>query len=167
MARPLRIDWDAQPLGEVSDRELSERLGCSKRAVALARNTRGIQPCSGPQAWTPEQDRKLRWLWGTASATAIARAIPGPHRTAYAVRYRADRLGLGSPGRGTMTLRELADHLGVAKATAARLLRAAGVTPRRRPPSGKGKLGSMQGRPMALSLEQVQRVEAQLLSEME
>lgn len=39
--RHKRIDWNMQPLGEVSDRELARRLGCHHSAVAQARKERG------------------------------------------------------------------------------------------------------------------------------
>jgi hypothetical protein len=41
------IDWDAQPLGEVPDRVLAERLGVSINTVWRRRNQRGIPPHRG------------------------------------------------------------------------------------------------------------------------
>ena len=40
------IDWDAQPLGEVTDVELAERLGCHWSTAAKQRQRRGIDPCA-------------------------------------------------------------------------------------------------------------------------
>jgi AraC-like DNA-binding protein len=37
------IDWDAQPLGKMSDPELARRLGCSPSSVAKQRKKRGIE----------------------------------------------------------------------------------------------------------------------------
>lgn len=42
MGRPLGIDWDAQPLGEMTDTDLARRLGCCRSAVSQARERRGI-----------------------------------------------------------------------------------------------------------------------------
>lgn len=39
---PKGIDWDAQPLGDVTDREIAERLGVTATAVTYARIKRGI-----------------------------------------------------------------------------------------------------------------------------
>jgi hypothetical protein len=41
---PRGINWDEQPLGEVHDRVLAERLGCTPQAVYSARKARGIPP---------------------------------------------------------------------------------------------------------------------------
>ena len=38
-----QIDWDAQPLGKVSDRELAKLLGCQTKSVKRARVVRGIE----------------------------------------------------------------------------------------------------------------------------
>lgn len=40
------IDWDSQPLGDVSDRELARRLKVSKSVVTAARNARRIPPAA-------------------------------------------------------------------------------------------------------------------------
>jgi len=42
VSRPLNIDWDKQPLGQVSDAVLARRLGCSPFNVAQVRRRRGI-----------------------------------------------------------------------------------------------------------------------------
>jgi hypothetical protein len=39
--KPL-CDWDAQPLGQIPDWELAEKLGCSRAIVGFYRNKRGI-----------------------------------------------------------------------------------------------------------------------------
>ncbi len=38
----LNIDWDQQPLGEMSDRDIARSLGCSAPSVLGARRKRGI-----------------------------------------------------------------------------------------------------------------------------
>jgi hypothetical protein len=40
---PLDIDWDNQPLGEMSDAALAEKLGCGWRSVYRNRTKRGIE----------------------------------------------------------------------------------------------------------------------------
>lgn len=42
---PKWIDWDAQPLGKISDNQLARELGVNLRSVYSARVTRGIKPC--------------------------------------------------------------------------------------------------------------------------
>lgn len=44
MTHPL-TDWDAQPLGELSDREIARRVGCHYETVRLQRRARGIPAC--------------------------------------------------------------------------------------------------------------------------
>lgn len=44
MGARKNIDWDHQPLGEISDYELAQKLGCSAVAVCAARKARGIAP---------------------------------------------------------------------------------------------------------------------------
>lgn len=43
---PLKIDWDAQPLGKVSDTQLAHELGVHPTAVRHARERRGLLPLS-------------------------------------------------------------------------------------------------------------------------
>jgi hypothetical protein len=43
--RQRGIDWDAQPLGRVPDREIARRLGVHSSAVTQARARRGIAAC--------------------------------------------------------------------------------------------------------------------------
>lgn len=44
MARSLNIDWDKQPLGKISDRELAEKLNCHHGSVFYQRTKRNIPP---------------------------------------------------------------------------------------------------------------------------
>jgi len=46
---PVGVDWDAQPLGDVPDAELAEKLGVSKSAVLKARQQRGIKGTRPPR----------------------------------------------------------------------------------------------------------------------
>lgn len=39
-----QIDWDAQPLGKISDYAIADRLGCQRSTVRRERNARGIAP---------------------------------------------------------------------------------------------------------------------------
>lgn len=45
---PKGIDWEAQPLGQMTDRELARQIGCTHTAVRVQRVKRGIPP-SGTQ----------------------------------------------------------------------------------------------------------------------
>jgi hypothetical protein len=67
--RRTTIDWDAQPLGEIADAHIAEKLGLTPAAVRYQRKKRGIQPsvsrrrsgprprpASGPLAALTEED---------------------------------------------------------------------------------------------------------------
>ena len=47
------IDWDAQPLGRVLDRELARHLGVTASAIGRARRDRGIPARPGAHRGTP------------------------------------------------------------------------------------------------------------------
>lgn len=53
------IDWSVQPLGEMSDVELSERIGCSTTAVRTQRKKRGIAPMTAPSPATLKPMRRM------------------------------------------------------------------------------------------------------------
>jgi len=44
-----KIDWAAAPLGEAPDAVIANKLGVTRRAVALQRNKRGIASYSSRQ----------------------------------------------------------------------------------------------------------------------
>lgn len=46
-----RIDWDAQPLGKLTDLEIAKRLGVSQVAVFRQRTKRGIPPARTSIKW--------------------------------------------------------------------------------------------------------------------
>src|SRR3990167_4450763 len=52
------IDWDAQPLGQVSDAEVARRLGVYPPVVGGARRRRGIPAYRGP---TDRSPRGIDW----------------------------------------------------------------------------------------------------------
>jgi hypothetical protein len=59
------IDWDAQPLGKLSARELAEKLGVSTSAVSRARRARGIdamKPGRKPEPYVNTGSLRLRPL---------------------------------------------------------------------------------------------------------
>lgn len=57
----IGIDWDAEPLGVVSDRELAKRKGCHFTTVRKAREARGIPPFRS-QADREDDKKKIRAL---------------------------------------------------------------------------------------------------------
>lgn len=102
------IDWEAQPLGQISDPELGRRLGVTGAAVKYQRDQRGIPPwrptrakCD-PDVFTAELD-------GTASDREIAESHGLTSAQVAAARRKMGRM----PKRGG-TLRALARELGTA-----------------------------------------------------
>lgn len=69
----MEIDWDAQPLGEVSDSDLAESLSVSYHAVYYNREKRGIPRYSGPRKRKLRAGRygpKNNWWKGGRTKTA-------------------------------------------------------------------------------------------------
>lgn len=141
MARERRIDWDAQPLGQVPDVELAQRLGVSKDVVGYARRRRGI-------AKTPKSpERKLQRNWGTkllgeVADVVVARALGVSRQTVW--RERRKR-GIGAPRKtwrdwdGEPLGREkdsiIAQRLNTSPKTVACERRSRGIPPFRPPPA--------------------------------
>jgi len=64
------VDWDVQPLGEVSDSELARKLGVDRSTVSSARRNRGIA--------TNRQYKKIDWTQeplGKIPDSDVARAL--------------------------------------------------------------------------------------------
>mgnify|MGYP001582453766 CR=1 FL=1 len=92
-----KIDWDAQPLGEVSDRSLAKRLGVSKTSVRRARRLRRIAPAMRREANHPA----LRACVLTAIMTL------GPARSSDVTSAVREDFGSVSHRQVQRTLREL------------------------------------------------------------
>lgn len=94
--RPPVCDWDAQPLGQVSDRRLAETLGVTTAAVQSQRAKRGIPPCPGGRPslydWT-DYDHLL----GTMPDREVAEIVGCALSTAH---HRRKSLGIPAHGRG-------------------------------------------------------------------
>ena len=77
------IDWDAQPLGELRDEELAEKLGVGLTTVAIQRRARSIPPLRDRIDWDAEPlgkvvDRELAEKHGvTRSAVQTQRKRRG------------------------------------------------------------------------------------------
>jgi hypothetical protein len=56
---PNRIDWNRQPLGEMSDHKLAERLGVTRNAVLYARQRRKLPPHHPPASIETKLFRRL------------------------------------------------------------------------------------------------------------
>ncbi len=68
---PCWIQWDKQPLGQVSDEELAQQLGVTRTAVGVARRRRGITAHRKPPS-------KIDWAsqpLGQMSDAALARKL--------------------------------------------------------------------------------------------
>lgn len=88
-SRPRGIQWDAQPLGVVSDCELARRLGVTRRAVSCARHVRGIA------AYVRDEADWLCVPLGLVSDAEAARIADRSESAAAAARKRR-----GIPPRG-------------------------------------------------------------------
>ena len=74
MTKRTKIDWDAQPLGQVSDGVIASALGCTRVAVGQQRRKRGIprsKAASGRPCLTDWDEQPL----GELSDKAIARVV--------------------------------------------------------------------------------------------
>ena len=129
------IDWDAQPLGSVTDYELTRRLSVSRGSVAYQRRKRGIEACQ--HARTPRmraeeithQKRGIDWdaqPLGSVADHELARRLGVTH---VSVSYQRKKRGIEAYQRptskidwdaqplGMTTDRQLARRLGVTTAT--------------------------------------------------
>lgn len=70
-------------------------------------------PLKHKTRWSPEDKKKLEWLWGEETLTVIATQLG---RTPMAVWRQADSMGLGRANRGNMSLNAFAKHTGFAPA---------------------------------------------------
>lgn len=87
MAAPKSIDWDLQPLGEMNDCILAERLGVTSAAVFFARRKRDIPACQNRRR-PPEHFDWDRWPLGLVDDSVLARNIGCDHSTVSLARKR-------------------------------------------------------------------------------
>ena len=122
------IDWDAQPLGQISDAELARRLDVTPTAVGIARNKRGIQGLRTKPSvivWTKK-------LFGKSTDAALAKRLGVSKGCVSTARKRLgmprvlrEYIDWDSQPLGSVSDAELAQSLGVHKTTvnAARIRR--------------------------------------------
>jgi hypothetical protein len=151
------------------DYALAAELGCHPTTVLAARRVRGRRAAEAP--WVPDgpEEMAIRLHWGTMEAAEIAVLI---HRSPGAVWHHAIYiLRLGSPGRGTWTQDQVAAHLGISVTALRKLYPRAKVRPMRRPHYARYCRTCAEGlpcpRPLALTDEQVEKLEAQLVEELD
>lgn len=70
MTGPKGIDWDAQPLGKVPDRELARRLGVDRSTVGQARRRRKIDEWR--PVWTPPDPKVADYAQPAKAASVRA-----------------------------------------------------------------------------------------------
>lgn len=75
--RSRGIDWDAQPLGQIPDREIAARLGCSETAVGYARKRRRIPSPIPPTRRTTTRHLRPPEVLVTVMSTLALRVIAG------------------------------------------------------------------------------------------
>lgn len=78
----LPIDWDREPLGQMTDRALATLLGCSPKTVQRHRAARGIprhlKPAAAPPPRPPRARKMSHWdnvPLGQESCATIARRL--------------------------------------------------------------------------------------------
>lgn len=136
-----RIVWATQPLGQMPDRELAERLGVPASQVGAARWRLRIprHGCSKlgrhPGAYVAWHTQPL----GQIPDRELAKRLGLPTRTVAAHRRRLGIAPVRTPGidwsaqpLGQVVDRELAERLGVATATVAAARRRLGIAARRK-----------------------------------
>lgn len=94
------------------------------------------RPERSKKEWAHEELQYLRWSWGQARASTIARRLK---RSAAACYHKAAELGLGSEWEG-LSLAECAKRSGYDLDTLRKVLAFAGVRPRRSQISRKGRV---------------------------
>ena len=162
--RPPRLNWDAQPLGQLPDHALAAQLRAQghtfkTQTVAYHRRQRGIPSWNIQEhLYSPEEDHTLRALWGVVDQDEIARRLPGAKRSPWSIISRAEKLGLGRPGQGTLPMCEVARMLGVSTSVARNLARECKLVLRKRPVSARWYLPGCEHRytrrPWAVTEEQ-------------
>jgi hypothetical protein len=108
--------------------------------------------------WTPIEDDLLHFWWGVFHIERVAARLK---RSVPAVAQRAHRLKLGSPGRGTMTLREFSEHTGFARDSILLAAQRIGVTIPRRA-RGKCSQRGTQGRFYSIDADLAEKLLAHL-----
>lgn len=78
MSAPKGINWDEQPLGEISDAKLAEKLGVTRAIVYRQRTQRQIPSDKSKSKVLPGTHSKINWSaqpLGQVTDTAIAAAV--------------------------------------------------------------------------------------------
>ena len=104
--------------------EIGRRIGKPTHSVIVrAQRMLGLPRLTGLQPWTPEEDRYISLHWGAIGPKQLAADLS---RTVTAVMSRAGRryLDLGRWSRGTMSLTQMADHVGWHRTQVMRAVRA-------------------------------------------
>ena len=80
--------------------------------------------------WTSKEDEQLRWWWGIISAEQLAKKLG---RTRLGVIDRGQKLKLGAPRRGYLSMNELVRQTGYARSTILIAAQRLGLPLRRQP----------------------------------
>ena len=135
MAKTRRIDWDAQPLGKLSDPELAKKLGVTPSAVCRARQRRGISAKFVSIDWDaqplgklsdPELAKKLGVTPPAVRKARLRRGIPSFIFRRAAARSDSD---WAEQPLGKITDSELARRLGITRGTVRRAREKRGIPP--------------------------------------
>ncbi len=82
------IDWDAQPLGEMTDAELGRRVGVTRERVRQIRDRKGVAPYAETKAKEIEEQLQNLGLVGTIADAKIANFADLPLHSVQAFRKR-------------------------------------------------------------------------------
>lgn len=111
--RCRRIDWNAQPLGCVTDKELARRLRVSQPTVGYQRIRRGIPPYCRPIDWALVPLGRVDDEIIAAELDVALATVAKQRRWLESVVRRATAIDWDAQPLGQMLDRELADQLGI------------------------------------------------------
>lgn len=116
--------------------------------------------------WTEEEDEQLRWWWGIISAKKLARKLG---RTPAGVVDRGQKLKLGAPRRGYLSMNELSRQSGYSRSTILTAAKRLGLPLRRQPTYQKSSRGTPEhwrkkNKNYAISFEIAERIIEELTS---
>lgn len=111
--------------------KVAAATGHTLNAVRLRAAAMGVRAKRTNRPWTAREDKLLAIEWGDIGVRVLRSKFPG--RTWLAIVHRAQKLGLGSPAQGHVSIAHAAKVCGYPHMTLAKIIRAQGVTVHQHP----------------------------------
>lgn len=105
--------------------KVAAATGHTPNAVRIRAAYLGVRAKRQNRPWTAREDRLLAIEWGDVGARVLRSKFPG--RTWLAILHRAQRLGLGSPAQGRVSVLKASQVCGYPQMVMMRILRQQGV----------------------------------------